>query len=258
MSRARIHRRLDRVEGALAVARPPDEANDDRRELAAELAAAFGLLVGHYRDHHQLSPDEARARAADTPDQRVERSLTCPPSAVSWNDLERIERRDPAQALARWQEIKDAARGEVRSGHRAARALEGLDSCCWTRARFLAIRSELSAAWRPRNAAEQHLIDQMAQAQELIWQWQDTLTAYYQTTSSRSSRGNGIDQRFNTPRVSDADALEQAARMVERFHAMYLRSLAALRQLRRQPPVVVRTAGQVNIGQQQVNVTTPG
>src|SRR5262245_3890179 len=242
MSRARMHRRLDRVEGALAVARPLDETSDDRHELAAELAAAFGRMVGHFRDHCQLSPDEARARAADTPDERVERSLTCPPSAVSWSDLDGIARRDPAAALARWEEVKDAARGEVRSGHRAARALEGNDSACWTRARFLAIRSELTAAWRPRNAAEQHLIDQMAQAQELVWQWMDTLTTYHQMPTTRRSRGNGFGEGFRPPSVSDAEAQEQAARMVERFHAMYLRSLAALRQLRRQPPVVVRSA----------------
>jgi hypothetical protein len=43
--------------------------------------------------------------------------------------------------------------------------------------------------------------------------------------------------------------------MVERFNTMFLRTLKALRDLRRQVPgVVVQTAGQVNIGGQQVNV----
>jgi hypothetical protein len=43
--------------------------------------------------------------------------------------------------------------------------------------------------------------------------------------------------------------------MVERCHRLYLRTLGALQDLRRRPPVVVRRAGQVNIGGQQVNVT---
>jgi hypothetical protein len=43
---------------------------------------------------------------------------------------------------------------------------------------------------------------------------------------------------------------------VERFHAIFLRTLKALRDLRRQVPgVVVQSAGQVNVGQQQLNVS---
>jgi hypothetical protein len=45
--------------------------------------------------------------------------------------------------------------------------------------------------------------------------------------------------------------------MVERFNAMFLRTLKALRDLRRQVPgVMVQNATQVNVGQQQVNVAT--
>jgi hypothetical protein len=55
--------------------------------------------------------------------------------------------------------------------------------------------------------------------------------------------------------VTDYQATEQAARMVERFHRLFLRTVRALQDLRRQaPPVVVRRAAQVNIGQQQVNM----
>ena len=43
---------------------------------------------------------------------------------------------------------------------------------------------------------------------------------------------------------------------MERFHAIFLRTLKALRDLRRQVPgVVVQSAGQVNVGQQQLNVS---
>ena len=43
---------------------------------------------------------------------------------------------------------------------------------------------------------------------------------------------------------------------MERFHAIFLRTLKALRDLRRQVPgVVVQSAGQISVGQQQLNVS---
>jgi hypothetical protein len=252
----RLRKKLARVTTACPLppfpAEPqPAAANtEEPREVAGELAAAFGRMVGYYREHYKLTPEEACARAAEAPDHYIERVLTCPAEEVSWHDLDALEGRDPARALERWEEVKRAARGELRSGFRAARALEGCESHCRHRARFLAVRAELSEAWRPRNAAEQHLVDQMAQCQELIWRWQETLTAY----TELSFRGWPRPAGEGPPRLSDAEAFERAAAMVERFHRMYLRSLQALQELRRRPALVVRSAGQINIAQQQVNV----
>jgi hypothetical protein len=257
MGKTRLGRRLDRVEGALAVARRPTEAADEARELATEVAEAFRSMVGHYRQHYSLSDDEARAKASECPDHLFDRALECPPAQLSWFELEAVAGRDPDRAAARWEEVKQAARGEVASGHRAARALEGHDSHCWSRARFLAIRAELSASWRPRTAAEQHLVDQMAQWQTLIWQWQESYTSYDDVAATRARR-SGPDGAAGPRLQSDADRLEHAAGMVERFHRLYLRTLRALQDMRRSPPVVVRAAGQVNIGHQQVNVGGAG
>jgi hypothetical protein len=49
-------------------------------------------------------------------------------------------------------------------------------------------------------------------------------------------------------RQSDADALEQAAAMMDRFNRVFLRTLRALCELRRRGPVIVQNAGQVNVG----------
>ena len=60
------------------------------------------------------------------------------------------------------------------------------------------------------------------------------------------------------PRVSRAAAIEQPA-MVDRFNRLFLRTLRALRDLRRYAPtVMVQHAAQVNIGGQQVNVAGGG
>ena len=49
---------------------------------------------------------------------------------------------------------------------------------------------------------------------------------------------------------------EEAAAMVERWHRLFLKTLEALqRQRRLAPTVIVRNAGQVNVGGQQVNLT---
>jgi hypothetical protein len=61
------------------------------------------------------------------------------------------------------------------------------------------------------------------------------------------------------PRVRDAEAVELAAAMVERFHRLYLRALKALQDRRRAGlPVVIRCAGQVNVAAQQINVGVSG
>jgi hypothetical protein len=73
---------------------------------------------------------------------------------------------------------------------------------------------------------------------------------------SRCSRYQKHEDVYaDLPRVTQAEAIAQAASVVERMHRLYLKSLRALQDLRRSPPVVVRRAGQVNIAHQQVNVT---
>jgi hypothetical protein len=117
------------------------------------------------------------------------------------------------------------------------------------------VRNELIDSLRPRDAAELLLIDQMAVSQVQLWDWQATLSAHASvaTLSSRdTSRARGMSE---LPRLSEAEAMGQAAAMVERFQRLFHRALAALQAQRRQTSVVVRRAGQVNVGHQQVNVS---
>jgi hypothetical protein len=61
-----------------------------------------------------------------------------------------------------------------------------------------------------------------------------------------------------TPRLSTGEAIERAGAMADRFNKVFLRTLRALRDLRRYAPtVIVQNAGQVNVGGQQVNVAGP-
>jgi hypothetical protein len=73
--------------------------------------------------------------------------VTVPPEHLGWHELGEIARRDPEMALARWRQVKEAARDEVASGHLAAAAAEVPGrSPPWGRATFLAVRDELLAS----------------------------------------------------------------------------------------------------------------
>ena len=251
---ARAQNDAARIAAQVPLAGPAAGA-DEAAVLAGEIAAAFGELMDGYREHLKLSAREAAARADEPDPDGPQRAMQCPPDQVTWIDLHTLEKSDPALALRRWEEVKDEARAELRSGHRAARAMEGHGGyACWPRAQFLAVRAELAEAWRPRDAQELLLIDQMAQFQTIMEHWQLTLTAY--TTMNGATRRQARAGRpLEPPRISDAEALELASAMVERMQRLYLRALKALHDRRRGgPPVVVRRAGQVNVGAQQVNV----
>lgn len=257
MSRANLRARIDRaraiVPTAAAAESAPCRPADEAQVLAEETAAAFGHLIALYREHYKLSAEAAIDRASDCEAGVADYALRCPPNQLDWFDLNALARRDSEAATNRWEEIKDAARAELRSGHRTARALEAGSQHCWPRARFLAVRAELAAALGPRDSAELLLIDQLASCQMQLWQWQETLSAYGSVAFLDRSRSDHGDRR-EAPRVSDAEAMEQAAQIVERFHAMFLKTLRAFQAMRRPGSVVVRRAAQVNVAHQQVNM----
>jgi hypothetical protein len=183
--------------------------------------------------------------------------LKCPPDELNWHSLVALYQRDPECAIRRWREVIEAARRERRSGHHGARVVEGYCGHSWERAQFLALRVELVEAWRPRDAQEWLLIDKVAQFQTAMERWQHTLAAYTYLWGGKG-RGRQKDEP-ELPRVSIAEAVNQAAAMVERMHRLYMGTMKALQDRRRRgPPVVVRRAGQVNVGAQQVNVCVGG
>ena len=224
--------------------------------LAGELAASFGRLVQSYEEHFKLPHAEARRRAAEADADGGQSILNGPPEQVSWGDLDQIARTDPERAIARWEEIKRAALEELQTGHRAARAVETVNGGAWQRARVLALRDDLATEWRPRNGIERQLLDTMAQAQACYLHWLHTLTARTALSSLGAGRLEQDKGRWEAPRQADADAIDQAAEMMDRFNRIFLRTLRALRDLRRYAgPVIVQNAGQVNVGGHQINVT---
>ncbi len=98
----------------------------------------------------------------------------------------------------------------------------------------------------------------MAQAYTLQLKW----TAILMQRSEGSERDVKTGEPYsNLPRVSKAEAIQEAAAMVDRWNRMFLRNLWALRDVRRYCTAVVvvnNPGGQVNIateGGQQMNVS---
>lgn len=170
-----------------------------------------------------------------------------PPERVTWAALEAVRQDDPTACFQKWQEIQDDARQRIQTGLIGVAAVG--DRSPSERAAYLELYDEFSREWQPRNGIERNLLDQMVQAYLQFLYWQRLLL--YWLSSEDWERRKGNDPAL--PRVPEALAVEQAGHMADRFNKIYLRTLRALLNMRR-TPVVIQNAGQVNVGQQQVNV----
>ena len=223
--------------------------------LARELVNAREGMVAYYRRQYGQNIPEAVKNTEEffaTNAANVERILKTPADNTSWYEIEQLATADPALAARRWEEIKEAAYQELASGHGPAKAVESSEQTCWKRAQFLALRDDLANQWRPRGGIEWALIDMMAQALTLQTFWTHRLVMLdvleWPDPPSKEMA------KFQPPRIGQSMAMDQAAGMVDRFNRMFMRALRQLRDLRRYT-VVIQSAEQVNIGQQQVNVT---
>jgi hypothetical protein len=252
-----IAQRLIRLEKKIAVrtaAALPEPVLPQRGEVEAlvrPLAECLRDRVEALKKHLGLSPEQAVAEATALcldPEGEARRT---PPDQVSWRVLETLYRTDPAVALEKFVEVKEAAKEELRNGSDAADAVQPEGASPWWLARFFAVREQLAADLQHRGGREQLLIDTAAQTHTLMRYWMGELNTRSELAVVRSRSACERGQ----PTLDDAKAINQAAAMVERFHAMFMRTIKALGHGRRgHPAVVVGRADQVNVGQQQMNL----
>jgi len=182
------------------------------------------------------------------------------PTQMDTHSLNFLCEYDPQAGMAKWEQIKQAAREELANGGRATDAALTSGATPFDRARFLALRESLAEEWSPRGGIEWTLIEQMATAQTHSWYWSRLLTdrasggevssvVDLNEMANRMSEWEQRRCRWIAPRLTEAEALREAADMVDRWNRMYLRVLRQLRDLRRyNPPVVINNADkQVNI-----------
>jgi len=223
--------------------------------IAREMMDAYTSYVKFYQERMEKPLTEALAAAGEAAsDVWLQQIQGQPPDQVSWHAFNELGARDPALAQEQWHRMVNAARDELTSGHRAARAIEGYEHSPWGRARFLVLRESLVGQWQPANGVEWLLVDMLTQAFTAYEEAMKLFMLY--TTMEASLQDTNIQRtgKWELPRQSRDDARTQAEETVDRCQRAILRVQRALRDQRRYGPVIVQHAGQVNVGQQQVNV----
>jgi hypothetical protein len=233
------------------------ESTDEAGSLARELAHAYKEMVAFYQREYKLSAADADAKARGVTDPSPEwdhaEALEQPPDELSWYTLQRLAEREPETVAVAWTRIKAEARNELASGHRTAAALEWRGSP-WDRARFLAVRDAFRADWQPCGGIEAALVDLLAQSFTAYLEWTARLTIQAASEGQVEDAQLKRDGYWQPPRLGIAAAIAQSAAMADQAHKTFLRTLRAVQDLRRLPGISVTSAGQVNIGGQQVNI----
>ncbi len=181
------------------------------------------------------------------------------PDEYSWYDITDAMARDEDAGRALWGTVRKTARKELAAGVMAGQATEGYHARPYERAAFMAVREALADGLQPRNGMEWLLIDGMAQAWTLHLRW---LTKHVKADSLDAIQvERDVRQRdgWQPPRLSEADAVDRAAQMADRFQRQYLRLYKAFRDGRRLGVSMTVMGGQVNVAEQQVvsNGTEP-
>ena len=245
---------LAKADAATLTDGQPDEID----AIARKMAADYRSMAVYFQKEMGLSASEAGQRARTPNETEFERVSESPNDQISWWDLSLLAEQSDVNATAIWERIKQAARDELSSGHRAGEVVEcHLHSRPFQRARFLAIRQAFIEEWKPRGGIEQALIDSMAQTYFSYLNWLGIHTTHSEIEAEKE---NDYYQRRGKRKERPEYKLmhlEQSFQMAERFNRLFLRTLRQLRDLRRySAPVTINNPKQVNIatdGGQQVN-----
>ena len=217
---------------------------------------------------------KAESYLADTTAQKLFDQLRYQSASnLSWFELERLFRLEPAAAEALWKRLKTEAREDFESGSMAAKIFEttAWRHDPWRRAQYVGIRDAFIDDYKPRGAIELSMLEMAVTAYFLYYYWTEVLMERSDTEvlpelftheeRKRMEKHKGYFE-WVPPRVYEQDAIEHAAQMADRFRRQYLSAIRALRDYRRYSgPVIINNKGQVNIaddGAQQLNVQQKG
>jgi hypothetical protein len=180
------------------------------------------------------------------------------PADFSWTDVSAAWNHDESAGRALWERIKQTACDELREGKAGAFAIEGYDERPMARAEYLAVWLALGDGLRPANGAERLLIDGMTQALMMQRRWLNRMVKTESLHAMRQERAVRGRNDYEPPRLSEAEEIDRAMVMQDRFQRQFLRLMKCYRDGRRLlSAVVVAAGGQLNVGEQQV-VLGPG
>jgi hypothetical protein len=228
--------------------------------LQGKLHAEKREIIGFFQKDMELSPEEALTKMSHPLSETRSAMLASGPATeIRWRDLVQMVYSGHADEARRsWNILLDITEDEFLCGDRAASILEASGDVPAERARFLTIRRRLIEEWCPSQGTEEILVDQIAQFQTLFERW---MRVHVEKMSSgdpfdpsiESDRGRSSSDFHTT--VGNLEAMQEALAMADRLQKAMLRTIRALKDLRKSSPqVVIQSAGQVNLSSQQVNV----
>jgi hypothetical protein len=252
------------------MSKPPNRDAQTIRDLAAARSDMTGAIARHiewlvetWSPEQPLTVAEASERArALSPITDEGRE----PGQVSWHELGNLTEHTPEQGAALWQSICDEAVRELQTGTRAAKTVERQFAGPYDRARFLVMLRGLELSLKPEGAHEHLIVQQMAVAYEQILRWETVATqridgeAFHadrdrrrslESMSARDRERYEWEHGWMPPRVSDAEAIDQAVLTADRYRRAFLRLLRTLRDMRRVMGSVVMMGGQLNVAERQ-------
>jgi hypothetical protein len=230
----------------------------ETRQVLVEAAQSFIETIEFYKKDFgdPMSHDEAVAETLRIYESRRNYVAGLQPQEVTWGHVAAVAEANTDDALTLWARVRKAADDELESGKRGAE-VAGHNANPYERARYLAIRDAFADQWRPQGGIESAMIEMMAVAFSLQLYWceiaHDRAIRVCDAQSEASKRY--ASSGWKLPYQSEADAVDQAHQLADGYNRQFLRVLRQLRDLRRYAPVVIQNAQQVNVGNQQVNVS---
>lgn len=229
----------------------------DARGLLAQLAPVYAQHVEFYAKEYAGAPNaDAKQMADDYFEYARGEVPNTPPEKISWRDLSAVAQKDLGAALELWEGVKQAAREELAIG---SRTLGGIapNATPFQRAQHIALREEMTEGWQPQNGIEHALIDMLATTFGLWLHWTEIAHSWATGFVEKTTRDTYAETHGWKPmRISEAESIDRAHRIADGYNRQFLRVLRQLRDLRRYAPsVIVNNGGQVNLANQQMNLS---
>ncbi len=225
------------------------------RELAAlapalreSIARHLAFAVQELEQEPQAAVDHLLAYPA-TPE-------TIAPEQIGWLDLTRAVEHDETQGVALWRRVRHDASEQIATGAHGAQTVAGAGP--YERALYFATRDALADGLQPRNGLDWLLVDQMTQALTMQQRWASEHSAMLNNEARQIERQIEQLGGWQAPRLAQAQAVERAAIMADRFQRAFLRLLKTYRDQRRLiGAVIVADGGQLNVAEQQIVTGSP-
>jgi hypothetical protein len=186
--------------------------------------------------------------------------------SISWLSIDRLIRYNPEAAQTLWEDLKEQAELDFKSGHFAAQIFERAEwqKDPWKRAHFIAVRDSFVDQFKPQGGIDYSMIDMLAVTFTLWMHW--TEVHMHRSTTEAISQPSKTEKQFAVeyggewmpPRAHEQEAIDHAAQMADRWRRAYQATLRQMRDWRRYSvPLTINNPQQVNIaaeGGQQINL----